>query len=172
MAIRLKAICKNIEVEVTAEATEEALTKLTEMISLIEKKEFKSSPPLEMVTPADQIPKEYFANLVRFNEDGPVILFRIEGKQVETQVKAFMTIAYMLNKFYSENKISSSRVSSLMEKSGLNTTNIHNATAAMTNSHYIVKPKGQQTFEITPQGEKFVLDFLKSEKKNLEVETK
>ena len=156
--------------EATAENATEALAELDSAISLLEEREPKGSISKGTVAIAETMSKDALSNLIRFDDDGPKILFRIEGNQIETQKQAFMTIAFVLNNFYNEKDTSSTRVSSLMEKSGLNTKNIHNATSALTGLHYIVKAKGQQMLTLTPQGEKFVSDLLSSEKKKLEGE--
>lgn len=175
MEIKIKTIYKNHEITVSGNNREELLTEIDNIISDLDKKEIKVDKFLPLNTPIKQqsieegrFTEDSLKDLIRFDKDGPTILFRIEGGQIETQIKGFMIISYLLSKFYNETDLGTYRVSDLMRLSRINTKNIHNATKAMTSSRYIVKQPGKQIFKITSIGEKFVVDFLKSEAKKFE----
>ncbi|MBI4177491.1 MAG: hypothetical protein HY516_03930 [Candidatus Aenigmarchaeota archaeon] len=179
MTIKIKMVYKNTVFEIEGQTAEEVETKATDIKAVIDRLGGSSvsltpiggndaiiapSTAVQTESQGSEFTRESLEHLLRFEKDGPMILFRIEADSlVESQSKAFMVIAYALSKFYGTKEITSERVTTQMKSSGVDTKNISNTTRTLTDKRLIVKPLGKKTFQTTPQGERYAVEVLKEE---------
>ena len=163
MKIKIRTNYKGFEIEATGEDPSDVLEELVRWMKAID------SHPLSQIITMEQektsVPEsgsEVEYEHIKLEEDGPKLFstFEIQGSRREKQYKAFLVLSYILKTKYDEKSPSSSKVSSLMKRSGIDTTHLHNATAFLVKKRLITRIKGKKVFELTTKGEGLALEII------------